>query len=211
MARFDAKKIAFGGGKIAESEENTPDDALPSPMLVRSATRRAQVIAEAQAVLEHLPADGESLHCLATARMDLTDVVNCLIQKLGKCQSLHIATLGYNARNLAQILGWLDAGLVESCTLLTSKFFRSYNAPLWEETQREFATRKQPCACCYSHAKVIALAFSLGRRMSLEGSANLCGNGSGREQFCLIADTGLYYFHAAWIGEMVAKHQGGES
>jgi len=63
-------------------------------------------------------------------------------------------------------------------------------------------------ACCSSHAKVVALAFASGERLSIEGSANLCGNGSGREQFALIADAGLHDWHAGWIDALVTKHEG---
>jgi hypothetical protein len=58
------------------------------------------------------------------------------------------------------------------------------------------------------HAKVAALAFDSGERLSIEGSANLCGNGSGREQFVLIHDAALHDWHARWITELVTAHEG---
>jgi hypothetical protein len=54
----------------------------------------------------------------------------------------------------------------------------------------------------------MALAFASGERFALEGSANLCSNGSAREQFALIHDPALHDWHARWIAEMVAKHEG---
>jgi hypothetical protein len=47
-----------------------------------------------------------------------------------------------------------------------------------------------------------------GERLVIEGSANLCGNGSGREQFVLIHDGPLHDFHQRWITEQVAAHEG---
>jgi hypothetical protein len=36
--------------------------------------------------------------------------------------------------------------------------------------------------CCHSHAKVVTLALAAKERLSIEGSANLCGNGSSQGQ-----------------------------
>jgi hypothetical protein len=61
-----------------------PDDeaeGLPTPARVKLLARRAAGIAEAQAVLSQLPAPGESLHAVVTARMDLTDVFGALLQR----------------------------------------------------------------------------------------------------------------------------------
>ncbi len=79
---------------------------------------------------------------------------------------------------------------------------------MWAQTLNEFRQRGQRAACCHSHAKVVSLAFATGERCSIEGSANLCGNGSGREQFALINHAGLHDWHAGWIDELVTKHEG---
>jgi hypothetical protein len=206
VARFSARKLRFGRPSGAEDDDN--GEGLPTPARVRLAARRAAGIAEAKAVLEHLPAPGESLHAICTARMDLTDVINALLERLGRCDRLRVATLGYNACNLRAMLGWLDAGRVSSLTLLASIFYRSHNGREWETTLAEFRRRGQRAACCHSHAKVVTLAFASGERLSIEGSANLCGNGSAREQFALVNDAGLHAWHERWIEAMVTKHEG---
>ena len=106
------------------------------------------------------------------------------------------------------MLRWLDAGQVGSLTLLASIFFRSHNGELWAETLAEFRKRGQRAACCHSHAKVVSLSFASGAKLAIEGSANLCGNGSGREQFCLVNDAALCDWHARWVLEAVARHEG---
>ncbi len=131
-----------------------------------------------------------------------------LLERLGRCDRLLVATLGYHRRSLTSMLGWLDSGTAGSLTLLASLFFRAHNGALWKETQAEFRARGQHAACCRSHAKVATLAFADGTRLSIEGSANLCGNGSGREQFALFHDAALHDWHAAWISDLVAKHEG---
>jgi hypothetical protein len=206
MAKFSVRRVHFGRRPDAEADDD--GEGLPTPARVKLAARRAAGIAEAKAVLAHLPGPGESLHALCTARMDLTDIINALLERLGRCDRLHVATLGYNARNLRTMLGWLDSGAVSELTLLASIFFRSHNGDLWETTLEEFRSRKQRAACCHSHAKVVGLAFASGGRLCIEGSANLCGNGSGREQFALVNDPGLHDWHAAWIEQLVTQHEG---
>jgi hypothetical protein len=206
MARFSARRLHFGHGPT----EDDDGSGLPLPLRVKLAARRQAGIAEARAVLAHLPGPGESLHALCTARMDLTDIIGALCDKLGRCDRLVIGTLGYNARNLRTMLRWLDAGQVTSLRLLASLFFRSHNGELWARTLAEFRARGQRAACCHSHAKVVSLTFASGQKLAIEGSANLCGNGSGREQFCLVNDAALCDWHARWVLEAVARHEGKE-
>jgi hypothetical protein len=110
--------------------------------------------------------------------------------------------LGLNRRNYRAIVRWLDTGTVGGMTLLVSKFFRSHNGELFAEMVEEFRGRKQRVAAVDSHCKVMALAFADGTRFAVEGSANLCSNGSAREQFCVINDAGIHDFHATWISAM---------
>src|SRR5262245_40094779 len=105
MARFTAKRMAFGRPPSNGDEDN--GYGLPTPARIKLAARRAAGLAEARDVLALLPAPGESLHAVCTARMDLTDVVGALLTKLGLCDRLVIATLGYNERNLRTMLSWL--------------------------------------------------------------------------------------------------------
>ena len=201
MARFTPQRVHFG--EHADTDDD--GDGLPRPALVRLKARRAAGIHEARETLALLPGPGESLHAHCTARMDLTDVIGSLLERFGRCR-VHVATLGYNARNLRTMLSWIDAGAASELTLLASIFFRSHNGKLWETTLEEFRERKQQAACCHSHAKCVALEFASGEQFAIEGSANLCGNGSGREQFALINDASLTAWHSKWIAEMVSKH-----
>ncbi len=205
--RFTTSKLQFGAAPGSEADEG---DGLPTPKLVKLKARRLAGIREAAACIAALPGPCESLHVVATSRMDLTDVINAMLGKIGPADRITIATLGYNAKNLGQMIGWLDAKQVTTLTLLASIFYRSHNGEQWETTLDEFRKRGQRAACCHSHAKVVTLAFRSGERFSIEGSANLCGNGSGREQFALVNDPGLCEWHTAWINELVTKHEGKE-
>ncbi len=205
MGRFTVRKLPFGR---RADEDGDDGDGLPTPARVKLAARRAAGIAEAKAVLLHLPGPGESLHAICTARMDLTDVIGAMIERLGRCDRMWIATLGYNSANLRAMLRWTDSGAVGSLTLLASIFFRSHKGDLWAETLAEFRRRKQRAACCHSHCKVVALEWTDGAKMAIEGSANLCGNGSGRENLAIVHDAHLTDWHAAWISDLVSRHEG---
>jgi hypothetical protein len=206
MGRFAVRRIPFGRQQEEDADDN--GEGLPTPTRIKLAARRTAGIAEAKAVLEHLPGPGESLHAIVTARLDLSDVIGALLDRLGRCDQMRLATLGYNERNLTAMLTWLDAGRVGTLALVASIFFRSHKGKLWEQTLTEFRQRGQRAACCHSHAKVVAVSFANGERYSIEGSANLCGNGSGREQFALINDAGLHDWHAKWIDDLVTRHEG---
>ncbi|MBX9677154.1 MAG: hypothetical protein K2X38_00225 [Gemmataceae bacterium] len=201
--RFVAQGVRFGKRPAQAEDEG---DGIPRPHMAKLIARRQAGIREAADLMACLPEPGESLHCVMTARLDMTDVLNALIERKGRCERLTIATLGFNRRNFLMMLRWLDSGAVASLSLVASKFFRSHNGELWDETLKEFGERKQRAACCPCHAKVMALAFADGSRFAIEGSANLCSNGSAREQFALVNDAALSDWHARWIEELVRKH-----
>jgi hypothetical protein len=208
VARFAPQRVRFGTPPRDPGDDDDGRD-LPRPQMLRLQARRAAGIKEAADTLAVLPAPGESLHAVMTARLDMTDVVNALLGKLGRCDRAAIATLGYNRRNFRQMLNWLDSGAVGSLALVASIFFRSHNGELWQEALEEFRRRGQRAACCPSHCKVMALEFADGTRLAVEGSANLCSNGSSREQFAIINDPALCAWHAGWIEALVQKHAPG--
>lgn len=210
MARFEPRGVQFGR-PANPGGGNDPDEdleGLPTPARIRTAARRQACLAKAAQIVQHLPGPGESLHALTTSRMDLTDVATAILDSHGGAHNIRVATLGYNARNLHTILAWLDAGKVGTLTLLASNFFRSHNGDLWGETLHELKARGCRAACANSHAKVLTLETRCGHFLTFEGSANLCGNGSGREQFALINDRDLHDWHATWIAECVERNHG---
>jgi hypothetical protein len=180
---------------------------LPAPHADRAAARRSAQLAEAADALAVLPGPGETVHALMTGRYDLMHLLVCLVERLGAVDVMRIATLGYNGHNLAEMLRLLDSGAVRRLSLLCSSFFRDHNGALWEETLEEFRPRGQRAAAARSHAKVVTFAFASGRRLTLEGSANLRSN-SNREQLLLADGAGLHDWHAAWIDELVNQLEG---
>ncbi len=205
MPTFRTKAIHFGL-KPADTSDVPEETEVPEPLLLKVLARRGEPIRQARGILEHIPAEGEALHVLCMARFDLSDIIGVLLESQGKCEIMRIATLSYHDRNLAAMLGWLDSGAVGRLDLLTSIFFRSHKLDLWQETLTEFRQRGQRAAACHSHAKVVTLAFASGAKFTLEGSANLCGNGSGLEQLCIVNHGELHDWHGTWIDQLVTKH-----
>lgn len=194
---FNAPRPAFGQRPTAE--------AFPVPIVGKAAIHRTAMLAEAADVLKTLPAPGETLHAIMTGRYDLMHLVACLVDRLGGCTEVRIATLSFNAKNLVEMLALLDSGAIGRLTLLASAFFRDHNKELWAECRDEFRDRGQRAAAARSHCKVV----TLDGQFSLEGSANLRTN-SNREQFALTLDPALHDWHAAWIDELVTRHEGEE-
>jgi hypothetical protein len=205
MARFSPARAHFGD-RPPDDEFEDDGRSLPMPIRVKLAARRTAGIREAKEAIANLPGPGESLHAVCTSRLDLTDILNAVLERVGVCEKMLIATLGYNERNLRMILQWLDTGRVRSLSLVTSIFFRSHKGSLFEETLTEFRERGQRCAAVHSHAKVVAMHFVSGATMAIEGSANLSANGSSREQFALINDPDLTRWHSAWIEDLLNCH-----
>lgn len=183
----------------------TPENA--NTRTARALSRRTALLHEADAILTHVPGPGEALHALITGRYNLMHVLLALLSRVGPAKTIRIATLSYNAKNLAEMFALLDGPAPPVLTLLCSAFFRDHNKAVWEETVTGFRQRKNRCAAARSHAKVITLETVTGVKFALEGSANLRSNGN-REQFLLCHDAGLHDFHAGWIDQLVSEHEG---
>jgi hypothetical protein len=180
--------------------------AAPEPLLVR-ATRTVARSPAADSALARLPAPGEALHVLMTGRYDLTELVAALVGRVGAVERMAVSTLSFSADNLATLLGLLDSGRVEALTLLACTFFRNCNKRLWGEALAEFRRRGQRLAAARVHCKVVTLACASGDRFALEGSSNLRNNDCW-EQLAIVHDAGLHDFHAGWIGDLAARHEG---
>jgi hypothetical protein len=201
MSRFNAPRPTFG--------RNPTADAFPAPIIGKAAARRTASLGQAAEVLAVLPGPGETLHALMTGRYDLMHLITALVTQLGDVEAVRIATLSYNGRNLAEMVALLDSGAVKSLTLLCSVFFRDHNRELWDETLEEFRERGQRAAAARNHAKVVTFSTISGRRLSLEGSANLRTN-SNIEQFALTDDASIHDWHAQFIDAQVSRHEGDE-
>lgn len=173
--------------------------------VAKAESRRVAFLRRANDALAVLPGEGESVHCLMTGYYDLMHVIAELCRREGPVDRLRMATLSYNARNLAEIERILAEGVVRRVDLLASTFFRNHNRELFVRTQTSLAGRGA-VAAAPSHAKVTLFSFSSGGAMVFEGSANLRTNRS-REQLMMTSDRGLHDWHAAWMDEAIASYE----
>jgi hypothetical protein len=177
---------------------------VPRPYRRQSGPRRFAQLKEAAAILETLPAPGESLHCLQSGRYDLCDVIGHLLTRLGPAEHLAISTLSFHQRNVSALLSWIESGQVERLTMLCSAFFREHFPETFDALfQGIQGMHRLAAARC--HAKLVAMHFQSGVKMVIEGSANLRTN-SNTEQFTLFNDAPLCNWWTAWIETEVAKH-----
>ena len=190
-------KVGFGFLR-SKPEEQTGKQSK----LAKLKARRVAQLAEASEVVNVLPEPGESLHCLMTGRYDLMHVILAIIGKVGPVDHLRIATLSFNGPNVDEMRELLDSGRVTRLTLLASKFFMENSRPIWALCEEAFEGKQAALAAARNHCKVVCFDFRDGRRLILEGSANLRTN-SNVEQLAIINDAGLFDFHAEWIDEAV--------
>lgn len=200
MSRFgDLRRPVFGAAPAHGTRAKA----------VKLARRRVVMLAEASAVLAHLPGPGESLHAIMTGRYGLAHLLTALLGRLGACERMRVATLAFSEGNVGELCLALDSGAILALSLLCSDFFKDHSQRQYARAAEELGKRGQKLASGRNHCKVVTMQFAGGARYALEGSANLRSN-SNREQFCLVHDAGLHDFHAEWIDEMVADGEEGE-
>lgn len=162
---------------------------------------RAQPMATAAETLAAIPRADQAWHLLINGRFALWDFVPAALKLAGEhvtIKQLHLATLGFSRKNIAELAALLDAGKVQSVALLCSHYFKGTSGGIYEFAQAELAARKQRFASIRTHAKVVLMRLSDDRTIAIESSANLrsCKN---IEQVSVYGLPDLYRFHAGWM------------
>jgi hypothetical protein len=170
--------------------------------------RRSAQLRKAADVLPHLPGPGESLHTLLTGYFDFALVLTCVLRSRPcPCEHARISTLSFGKKNVQEMAGWIDGGLVRRLTLLAADFMAKASPEVYHGAVAELAEQRgQVVGSARCHAKVVTMAFADGLRLSFEGSANLRTNRN-LENLAVVNDAGLHDFHAAWIDAKVREHE----
>lgn len=158
----------------------------------------------AREALAELPGADQSVHIVISGRFALFDFVPASLAMAGcKIDSLHIATLGFSARNIAKLVELVDAEQIGHVRLLCSHYFAGTSPKIYDPAAEEFRKRpeRMEFLSIRTHAKILLIAFEDGRRLTLESSANLrsCKN---IEQASAFGDPALYEFHCEWVNEL---------
>ncbi len=191
---------------LPSGQKARPEDAPRRAAEFRASLRRKAQLRRAAEVVPHLPGPGESLHTLLVGFFDFALVLSCVLKSRPvPCESLRVATLSFSKRNVQELCGWLDSGLVQRLVLLSSDFMKEGNPDTYYGAVKELAeARGQAVAAARCHAKVATLAFADGLRLVFEGSMNLSTNRN-VEQMAVVNDAGLHDWHAAWIDAKVPE------
>lgn len=172
----------------------------------RADLRDSRQAKTAAAALGDLPGPAGAVHIIISGRYSLWDCVPAIIEKAGKIERLHVATLGFSKRNIDAMATRLDVGDVGTLRLLCSHYFANTSAEIYGHAEAELG-RRHPRAEFLSlrtHCKLVLAKMKHGRTFTLESSANLrsCKN---IEQLSIIGSPALYAFHAAWIDDLFAR------
>ena len=204
--------VAFTSGWPGLPSPGKPkaEDAPRRAREFKAGLRRAQLKRAAE-VLPQLPGPGESLHALLTGYFDFALVLTCVLRsRPAPCEALRVATLSFSKRNVQEMAGWLDGGLVKRLVLLSSDFMKEGNPATYFGAVKELAEgRGQAVAAARCHAKVACLHFADGLKLAFEGSMNLSTNRN-VEQMCVVNDPGLHDWHAQWIDSKALAHESDE-
>ena len=160
--------------------------------------------------IEELPKAGESLHIIGKGNFPLWQIVPATLALAAPAtvERLSIATLGFSAGNVTDLLALFDAGKIGTVDIVASVYFERQNPAEYRMMADGLSARGQRIAALRSHAKIICMSLSDGKALAVESSANLrsCRN---IEQITIIHDAELYRFHAGWIAQVI-EAAGGE-
>ena len=210
LPAIDLAAVPSFFNELQGSEKDAAVELPGDRKLVRRAAARRTLnlvrIANAARHLETLPADGETWHLICKGNFAQWDYVPAVLQLAAPStiRRLDIATLGFSASNLEDLLQLLDAGQVGQVTFLYSVYFRSVEKQSCQRLQHELTRRGQRVFACRTHAKLLLMELSDGRCLVNESSANLrsCRN---VEQSTFTHDRQLLEFHRAWMEEIFSR------
>lgn len=201
-----------GLDELLERERPGPEFALKSSLFLfkrekakdhasRAGIRELIRPENAKGVVDHLPGPGERTHCILRGDFVLCDLIPAIIAERGRCEHLHVATLGLSSGNADTLATLRARGLVGGLTLVCSHYFAQVDKTT---TFRDVTHRLQGLArliISRSHAKVICLPTASGDHFVIEGSANLRSSDN-TEQMVIFNDADTLAWHRAWMEEL---------
>lgn len=200
--------IPTGNPIFARRPEDAQREVKRSTTLRRASKKRELLSAlhsrNALKEIEELPGEEETLHIIARGNFPLWSLVPAVLKLAApaRVDRLCIATLGFSASNVQDLMKLFDAGQIGAVSIVASVYFERQNAAEYRQMSEGLGRRGQRIAAVRSHAKIITLALSDGRRIAVESSANLrsCRN---IEQITITSSRALHDFHAAWIEQVI--------
>jgi hypothetical protein len=165
----------------------------------------ARQLADAIDHVGRLPEAGEAFHLVTAKRYSLWHIVRATLALAAPSTIayLTVATLGFSRRNLEELTELLDSGQIGKVDFLFSVYFKSGQKEICQRLAHELTTRGQRVVAMLTHAKVVLMELTDGRKFVVESSANL-RSCSSIEQIMFSADTALCDFHHSWIDQVLS-------
>lgn len=160
----------------------------------------------AYANLKFLPGPGESIHCVMRGNCNGWDLIPAVLRlaRPERIRHLWIATGGYSARNVAELLELIDDKTVEQVSLICSAHFKALDSECWQRVHDAMVSRGHRSVTIRCHCKIRLLEMTDGRKFVVESSANLRSCRT-IEQFALFNDQDLFDFHASWMDYLIRQ------
>lgn len=156
--------------------------------------------------LKALPEAGVSVHAVVKGNYAMFDTVGAILGIIAPAviEDLWLATLGFSAKNAADLFQMFDDGAVKSVRIVASCYFRSLSADIYNPMAAGLEKRGQRIIAMRNHAKIILAKTTAGHHVAIETSGNLrsCRN---TEFFVMTNDAGLYEFHRGWMQQLFEK------
>jgi len=196
--------VAFDPFELVLAGETIEKTQMPSPRVLRGRAKmelqnrlRMQNIAE---VLPKLPGAGWTYHIVSDGRFDFWTFVPRIVELMGRVSVFYGSTWTLNHRNVQELLGLYDKGLIHTITMMTGLYFKRRESAVYAQLLGGLSSRGQRFIAFKNHAKIILLK---GKKhyITVEGSANFTANPR-LEQYVMSNSRELYEFHRCWMEEM---------
>jgi hypothetical protein len=181
--------------------------SLDAPRVFRRAGEHlaedARARRTARELIRRLPAVSECIHLLWSGAFRHADTIPVVLDLAGaRCETLSIATLGFDARAVQILLTELDGGRINRIEMVSCVYAQAHFRELDSWLTSELKRRGSRHAAVRTHAKVLAFSFAEGQQIAIESSSNLRSCRM-LELSVVTHDPALVAFHAGWIRELL--------
>ena len=203
----DAQAAAFLAA-LAGPEAARPGINAAAIGTHRSGPRRRHCLdlrdqaAAAEALIQSLPAPGETVHAIMDGNFTLASVIPLIQRQIGEAVDLDVTTLGLNLDTADLLAAMLDAGQIHRLRLGMSEYFKRADAKTADTVTDTLKAKGAVVGVWRIHAKLqLYRPATKPDRVVLETSSNL------RSAVCLelVAihnDPALFEWHQTWLNRL---------
>ena len=153
-----------------------------------------------QEVMDHLPAPGETTHCILMGNFIMGDLLSQILRERGPAGHVRLATLSLSEKNADSLAELLENGQIGELSLLVSDYF----AQVSKDSVAPYCRARLSAArwgVSRVHCKVFVLPCGADN-FTIHGSANLRSSANA-ENMAIENCPDLARFHSEWIDQLV--------